>query len=127
MGWFRHHAIVVTGDKIIHEAWEKAKSLGLLVTDIVCAEASCFCTFCVVPDGWKELNDDSDRYDEAREKFVEYLIQHPKHWDMEWAEITYGDELEGGRAKLIRDSRLAIVWQVHGEVPDNMDEIDGTR
>lgn len=93
-----HNAIVVTswGEDSIKCARLKAIALGLLATPIVESRVNAYWTFLVVPDGSKEGWAESDRGDEAREQFAEYLwAQRVEDGSssLEWVEVAYGKDI----------------------------------
>lgn len=106
MGYMRHHAIVVTGyepdnhDRVA-DAYGKAVSLGLNVSNVIESPVNGYRSFLVAPDGSKEGWDDSDAGDKRRDAFVDWLRSLEDGW-LAWAEVRYGDD--DGQAAVIRGS-----------------------
>jgi hypothetical protein len=96
MGYIRHHAVLVTSlSDETAIARDTAKSLGLLVSDIVDAAANGYASFFVAPDGSKEGWDCSDTHNERRERFVEWLRARAYNDGSSmysWALVQYGDD-----------------------------------
>lgn len=92
MGYTRHHAILVTsfGEIDIKKAHSYAETLFdvEMVSAIASSPVNFYWSFVVFPDGSKEYWPDSDRFDELRKKFVEYL----KDKYLYFAHVQYGDE-----------------------------------
>ena len=99
MGYMRHHAIVVTSisDDLIKKA--NAKALGLFgpggVSTILPPQNNGYMTFIVPPDGSKEGWPESDKGDDLREAFIEWLREQYYEdggTSLSWAEVQYGDD-----------------------------------
>ena len=90
MGYIRHHAIIVTCSEsdLLIAAHKKAESLELPVTPIV-PVANFYYSFCVVPDGGKEGWGWSNKMNEMRVSFIEWM-RHIHLYD--WVEVLFGDE-----------------------------------
>ncbi len=105
MGFFRHHAIVVTcvdSDRTF-EIQQKAREIGCFVSGVVgnCGEG-CH-SFLVAPDGYKEGHDGSDDDDERRNKLVAWFVEQSKvrgPIGFDWVELEFGGDTGG--AKIIR-------------------------
>lgn len=120
MGYIKHNAIVVTGqrkrdlpnwdreDCEIDDAHRAAKECGCAVTDIVGPLMNGSLSFLVVPDGSKEGWVDSDAGDEARDRFVRWLDKvNGEHggW-FEWVEVWFGnDDADAG---IVRHAHTAV-------------------
>ncbi len=107
MGYIRHHAILVTSynKEYAEEAHEKATEIfagtedltagSLLPSPLMVSPANSYYTFVVPPDGSKEGWKTSDRGDECRERFVDWLNEK-RYGDssspLDWAVVRYGDE-----------------------------------
>ena len=103
MGYMCHHAIVVTG--CVDGAAKKAREEALKIFDHVSEimpGMNGYETFLIPPDGSKEWWPDSDRGDENRNTYIEWLSK--SSGGMDWAEIQYGDE--NGDQRVVRASRL---------------------
>jgi hypothetical protein len=101
MGYIRHHAIVVSGHHKwvagnlpdIHEARQAALDAGCrLVTGVVGPGTNGTSSFLIAPDGSKEGWEESDRGDEARDRFVAWLREHGKGGFYDWAEVVLGSD-----------------------------------
>ncbi|MEX3315663.1 hypothetical protein [Sulfitobacter sp. PS-8MA] len=90
MGTMRHHAIIVTSwDKgAIDEAHAKAADLMEHVSGIVPGVVNGQASFAVLPDGSKEWWDTSDKADEARAQFIEWMGSR-KYLD--YAAVSFGE------------------------------------
>src|SRR4051794_6378041 len=97
MGYIRHHAIVVTGNR-----WEHDRSLPS-IDQARSAAVDCGCqqvseevgpaingtlSFLVAPDGSKEEWTDSDLGDRARDAFVRWLREDGRRGYFAWAEVV---------------------------------------
>lgn len=96
MGYFRHHAILVTGwgqhvvgahiaARAIFALYESVAPVTALTREVVNGYQS----FAVLPDGSKEGWDESDQGDAARDKLIAWLREDNY---CSWAEVQYGDE-----------------------------------
>lgn len=97
MGHKVHHAIVVTSwdTKLIQEAYDAARQIGLDVSAMVESPVNFYWTFCVVPDGSKSWWDNSARGDARRDEFIKWLRgkQYPDgSSSIEWVEVQYGSD-----------------------------------
>lgn len=102
MGFVRHHAIIVTGfrAKEAEKAYEFAKGLEMSLSEIKTSPVNGYISFCVFTDGSKEGWPDSDKGDEQRKAFIEYLrsefIEDNSSY-LEWVEVWYGgDDSDAG-------------------------------
>lgn len=99
MGFFLHHAVVVTSWKndLIHRAQDEAIKTGNLVSDIVRSNNNGYLSFFVAPDGSKEGWPDSDKGDQARATFIEWL-RRQRYEDgssaLEWSELVIGGDTD---------------------------------
>jgi len=98
VGYMRHHAIVVTSHPDLAKK-AHAKALGLFglsrVSPIINSSSNSYASFFVSPDGSKEGWPESDKGDDLRELFVEWLREQYYEdggTSIDWAEIQYGDE-----------------------------------
>lgn len=99
MSYSRDHAIVVSSwcNKSIDKAHAKAIDLGLgdVVSNIVARRMNGGASFAVLPDGSNEGWEDSNEFDAARAKFVEW-IQTTYYPDgssrLKWVEVQFGDD-----------------------------------
>lgn len=94
MGYFRHHAIVVTssGDHLDHahaEAVRTFEGTTASVTAPTSAAMNGYRSFLVAPDGSKEGLGESDRAEAAREQFVAWLREHSM---TSWVEVSFGGD-----------------------------------
>lgn len=97
MGYICHHAIIVTTwDRIyIQSAHVAALAAGLDVSPILPSRVNSWHTFLIPPDGSNEGWEESDRGDNDRAKFIEWLNQQrfeDGSTPYQWAEIQYGDD-----------------------------------
>lgn len=101
MGYYRHHAIVVTDMTFrripgapmvqpIDRAHAKAVELGMTVTPLVSSPLNGFESFMIAPDGSKEGWHDSDKGDAAREAWVAWLKGSGEYID--WAIVAFGGD-----------------------------------
>lgn len=93
MGYCRHHAIIVTSwDKVhINAAHVKAKEIfGDQVTELLPTATNGYQTFLIGPDGSKEWWPDSDKGDQRRKDFREWMEASKMYFDA--AEVQYHDE-----------------------------------
>lgn len=98
MGYMRHHAIMVTSHPDLAQK-AHAKALGLFgldrVSPIINSSSNHYASFFVSPDGSKEGWPESDRGDELRAAFVEWLREQYYEdggTSIDWIEVQYGDE-----------------------------------
>jgi len=92
MSYFTHHAIIVTGDSsVIHHAHKKACEIFPDVTPVVQSQNNGFSSFLVPPDGSKEGWPTSDKGDDRRREFIEWLSVED---DFDWAEVAFGGDTE---------------------------------
>lgn len=97
MGYMRHHAIVVSSfnKESIEEAHDTAVGLGMSVTGVSGSAVNGYRSFLVAPDGSKEGWSESDRGDEQRATFVEWL--KGRAYDdgstlLDWVHVQFGDQ-----------------------------------
>ncbi len=107
MGYTRHHAIIVTSfdDELLQQAHTQAVELGMSVTPIISGAVNFYSTFLVGPDGSKEGWDESDKGNEQRAEFTDWLDQQRHNDDssnLDWAEVQYGDD--DAHNYVVRDS-----------------------
>lgn len=99
MGYIRHNAIIVTSweDEAIVEAAAMARQIGLQVLGPSDEALNGYRSVLVCPDGSKEGWDESDRGDERREGFKNWLDDQ-RYEDgstsLCWAEIAYGGDYQ---------------------------------
>lgn len=116
MGYICHHAIIVTGsyDNWTERAQEKALALldrwsdgrpHDLVGPISPPVVNGYTTFCIYPDGSKEMWSGSEAGDLFREEFVGWL-RAQRYEDgstpLAWVEVQYGDD--GFDTRVLADS-----------------------
>lgn len=110
MGYMRHHAIIVTTwDKgVIEEVHKTATQLfqPQSVSGVLQGTANEYYTVFVGPDGSKEGWAESDKGDQLRAHFIEYL--HTL-FPVEWAEVQYHDE--NGDEKVTRSSMKEVACE----------------
>lgn len=107
MGYFRHHAIVVTGwGDYVEKAHDVAKAMFRVkasplenhpicpVTDLTDEVVNGYRSFAIMPDGSKEGWDTSDQGEEVRADYVTWLR---KTDEVDWAEVQLGDEEHDNR------------------------------
>lgn len=94
MGYFRHDAIIVTGQSPeIETAKWHAVNLGLRTTNIVSHAMNMSSSFLIVPDGSKEGWVDSDLGDEARASWIAWTRVVALR--VQWVAVSYaGDGAE---------------------------------
>jgi ABC-type sugar transport system substrate-binding protein len=96
MGYMRHDAIVVTSwdAKYLTAGIEKAAELGLPVSGVVKGTTNGYVSFLIAPDGSKEGWAESDRGDEAREKWMDWADDaYKKGVYLQWVHVSFaGDE-----------------------------------
>jgi hypothetical protein len=105
MGFFRHHAIVVTCDdrRRTDEVREKAYSLGFhQVSNVVISRYEQSYSFFVAPDGAKEGLDWSTEEDERRDKLIAWFVAQSNilAFPFDWVELEFGGDTQG--AKILR-------------------------
>ena len=104
MGYFRHHAIVVTtwADELIEAAHAKAVELDAHPTPITDDRINGFRSFLIPPDGSKEGWPDSDLGDERRQAWVAWANEQ-RYEDgssaLHWVEVEFGGD--GGPAIIV--------------------------
>ena len=108
MGYFCHHAIVISSsypDKLL-SAWHRIllmPHLALPVSEILPVAMQGYASFFVGPDGSKEGRRVSNIGDLQRDRIVEILrsfTDEDGFSPLEWAEVQYGDE--AGNNKVMR-------------------------
>lgn len=98
MGYYAHHAIVVTGGK---EEIEQAHDLAVLICELggptvtppLSARANGFASFAILPDGSKEGWECSARGDECRQRFITGLRESGIRVD--FVEVRFGGDNPG--------------------------------
>jgi hypothetical protein len=106
MGFFRHHAIVVTcGDeKRTQEVRNVADWMGCIVSDIVHGDAEPAYSFFVAPDGAKELCEGTSAdHDYRRDMLIAWFVEQNKtrgRFPFDWVELEFGGDTGG--AKILR-------------------------
>ena len=110
MGYIRNHTIIVEGDgksfKLLKDsdpfplrtAHRKAKTIFPYVSPISPIAINGSAAFFIPPDGSKEGWDDSNKGDERRDEFVDFL----RTTGLAWVEVQFGDD--EGITKIIRHS-----------------------
>lgn len=98
MGYFRHHAILVTDIRkapvehlhlLASTLLSEEETLSTtMLSEINCSPVNGFYSFVVFPDGSKEGWEESNAGDEFRATFVEHL----RETYVDWCLIQYGDE-----------------------------------
>ena len=112
MGYMRHHAIIVTSwdKRSITAAHQKAcelfgdqNFLGRIseITDITPQVINGYMSFLISPDGSKEWWETSNRGDNARDTFINWLSLQKDNY-CEYAEVQFVDE--DGDNRLLRSS-----------------------
>lgn len=92
MGFYLHHAILVTSNlESIEIAWQYVRRTGVIVSDISDAHANGFRSFAVFPDGSKEGWRTSDDGDVLRKSIVDYL-RTMQTSGLAWVEVSYGGD-----------------------------------
>ena len=95
MGFFRHDAIILTGDRQgIEEAHKRAFDLfaesAIHISEITQVGINGTCSFLIPPDGSKEGWEDSDEGDQLREEFITQLaVDGPL---IDWIEVRFGGD-----------------------------------
>lgn len=100
MGYFRHHAIIVSSyeKKSIDYAHAKAVELfSKTVTNIVESYVNLFYTFVIGPDGSKEGWETSEGGDVNRENYIDWMKQQIDEesedgYYFQYAHFFYGDD-----------------------------------
>ena len=126
MGWHRHHAIVVTSCNQDSIEWAHDKASEIFhanepekygpsdgrvtpVTEITDKVVNGYRSFMVAPDGSKEGWSESDRADEARESFIDWL-EEMRYDDgsslLCWVEVEFSNEYEDYGAKIISSNEI---------------------
>jgi hypothetical protein len=96
MGYIKHDTIICTAwdDKYIKPAHEAAKEFfSGMVSEIIPGIANGQKSFFIPPDGSKEGWDASDKCDEARENFLDYLKRTNSFVD--WVHLRFGGDDDG--------------------------------
>lgn len=96
MSYTRHHAIVVTSydSTKIRKARKKAREIGLSISGLIWSPWEDYSSFLVGPDGFNENREESEKGDNQRHQFIDWLEM--QEFDdgsscFAWAEIQYGD------------------------------------
>jgi len=97
MGYIKHNAIIVTSwkDTAILEAAKQAKTFGLTILGPGEEAVNDYRTLLVCPDGSEEGWDESNRGDQRRELFREWLdaqAYEDGSTALEWVEVVYGSD-----------------------------------
>ena len=120
MGYYLHHAIIVTvtsgawevsGKPTVQELRDKVAAFGLPTTDIVVGNNG-WHTFLVGPDGSKEGRPGSDEGDYARNQIIEVLDDY----GCVWSEVQYFDDY--GERRITRDFLDPELKDADGEIMD---------
>ncbi len=94
MGYIKHNAIVVTScdELCLGKAHKKAKKLfnDKLISEVVKGVMNGYISFFIAPDGSKEGWEDSNDCDEAREKFIHWLLKKDRGCD--FVEVRFGGD-----------------------------------
>lgn len=94
MGYIAHHAIIVTSgfeaDAI--RAHKKAKSIGLLVTEVVEQKLNGYYSFLICPDGSKEGWPESKFGERWREEWITWANSRRGKVFIDWALVRYGGD-----------------------------------
>jgi hypothetical protein len=93
MGYMSHDAIVVTGwdkERVI-KAHEKAKEIGLPITEIIEGQVNSYYSFLIGPDGSKEGWAESHEGEKERRTWKEWAKSEPDLW-VDWAHVSYGGD-----------------------------------
>lgn len=95
MGYMRHHAIVVSGwqEEVVRVAQAKAVELcGGLVSNIVEGVTNGYTSFFIGPDGSKEGWEDSDKGDQNRKRFIQWMRLAKDSFYLDWVEVQFADD-----------------------------------
>ena len=98
MGYYRHHAIIVTGT--FKEKLKEARDIAIVfcllegVSPIIESQMNGYQSFFIAPDGGQEGWDDSELGDARRDTFINWLEEQRSDegstW-LDWVEVQYGD------------------------------------
>ena len=118
MGYMVHDAIIVTcfdekdakycRDKaveIFDQGWtDPANKSVSLVGPIMVSKVNAYATFFIGPDGSKLGWSDSERGDECRKQYIEWLrsLREVDKMYADWVEVQYGDD--NGDTRIVSDS-----------------------
>lgn len=93
MGYYEHHAIIVTyfDPDLMKQLHQKAIDLGLNVSGLVDSHFNGYSTFLVAPDGSKEGWPESKGGDERREQFKK-ILRGTDMWG--WVEVAWNEDRE---------------------------------
>jgi len=127
MGYMKHNAAVVTNWDIkkLEIAHAKAKEIftakfspdhfvrdaSSLVSDIVHGITNSQASFFIAPDGSKEGWADSDKADEARKEFLDWLIENNNFSD--YIEVRFGGDDHYSTIVRDKDSDLENYEELH--------------
>lgn len=107
MGYTKHHAIVVSSwdADLLKSARVAAVALDLCVSNSVDGTANGYASFLVAPDGSKEGWASSDKGDDRRGEFIEFL--KGKSFEdgstaLAWVELSFNDDY--GPPQVLRES-----------------------
>lgn len=112
MGYNVEHAIVVSSwdKKLLRKAHKKAASIFPHVSEMVPHIANGGASFLVPPDGSKAGWEDSNKGDERREQYVEWLGKQ-RYSDgstsLRWVEVMYADDER--RAAIVSGDHETVV------------------
>jgi hypothetical protein len=108
MGFIRHHTIVVTtfNEALLVQAHQQAVAIfgEDCVSGITGEYMNGYASFFVAPDGGNEWRDRSNRCDEERDDFIEWLDAQRYEdgsTDLDWIEVEFGGD--GGSAQITRE------------------------
>ena len=99
MGFIAHNAVICTSfqkEKIWKAHVKAAELFGDLVSNLVESKINGYSSFFIAPDGSKEGWSESDKYDELRGEFEQWLRQERDNDDLwiDWVDVKYGGDLE---------------------------------
>ncbi len=106
MGFFRHHAIVVTcaDEKRTQEVRHVADMMGCIVSNVVHGNAEDAYSFFVAPDGAKELCEGTSAdHDYRRGMLIAWFVDQNEirgKFPFDWVELEFG--CDTGGAKILR-------------------------
>lgn len=110
MGYMKHHAIIFTSfnEEYTARAWRRANEVfdREIVTPIQGSISNEQSSFAILPDGSKEGWPESDKYNEKRQIFLDYLVakskdDEPKDTRIygDWVEVWFDEEGESGTSQ----------------------------
>lgn len=97
MGYIKHHTIIVTTyGEYVETAHDKAIELfDGLTSNIVKGKINGYSSFFIAPDGSKEGWDESNKFDELRKTFIDWVNEQAYEDgsnSIAFAEIFYGED-----------------------------------